>query len=163
MSLRDFTTMVLAFLACAVVAYAVSRLILRQYQRAVLRSMTKLAGRTASPETDARPAPHVPSRPLRFAYADSTSWPPVSSRWALDGLRRTGLVYLLAGLAFAATMFFCTFRPAGWASYAGRFLILLWVFSWPAVLVWRVVTRVQWRWWVTGLAIYWAIGTFELW
>jgi hypothetical protein len=31
------------------------------------------------------------------------------------------------------------------------------------MLVWRVVTRVQWRWWITGLAIYWAIGTCELW
>jgi hypothetical protein len=162
MSLRDFTTMVLAFLACAVAAYSGSRLILRRYQVAVLRSMTKLAGRTASTVTDARPASDVPGRPLRFAYTDSTTWRPVS-RWALNGLRRTGLVYLVAGLAFAATMFFCTFRPAGWASYAGRFCILVWVFSWPAMLVWRVVTRVQWRWWVAGLAIYWAIGTCELW
>ena len=98
MSLRDFTTMVLAFLACAVVAYAVSLLILRRYQSGVLRSMTMLGGRSTSSEADARSAPRVPSGPLRFAYTDPTTWRPVS-RWALNGLRRTGLVYLGAGLA----------------------------------------------------------------
>jgi hypothetical protein len=165
-TLRSFTTLVLLFLACVAVAYLVSWLILRLYQRAVVRSMALASRRESAPDPAVRTSTSAPGQPLGFVYANETA--SAGSRfaavWALDGPRRTALVYLVAGLCFAVTMFLIMFRSQfSSAVYAARLVLASWVFAWPAMLVWKIVTGVSWRGWFTGLVVYYFTGVALAW
>ena len=164
MALRSFTTLILVFLGCVGVAYAVSCLILRQYQMAVLRSMALSFDRAPAPVVRTIVGP--PTDPLGFVYADETAAPrsAFAAFRTLDGPKRTTRVYLVAGLCFALAISLIMFGPRdGWAMWGTRLPILVWVFSWPTMLVWKLVTGVSWRGWGTGLALYCAVGVFFVW
>ena len=85
MTLRSFTTLLLVFLACVGVAFVISVVVLRRYQRAVVRSM---AERISSPGTAAPPrtAINPPARPLGFVTtrAEAAAVATRGRRFALD-------------------------------------------------------------------------------
>jgi hypothetical protein len=166
MTLKSFTTLILVFLGCVGIAYVVSWLILRKYQTAVLRLMSLSLRRERATDAVVRPTSSPPADQLGFVYAEERAR--LGSRFAtlrtLDGPTRAALVYFVSGLCFALTMFLITYRPIdGWAIWAIRLPLMVWVFSWPTMLVWKLVTGVPWLGWCTGVALYYAIGVFYVW
>jgi len=157
-TLRSFTTLLLVFLACVGVAFVISVVVLRRYQRAVVRSM---AERISSPGPAAPPrtAINPPARPLGFVTtrAETAAAAKRGRRFTLDEPRKTALVYLVSGVCFALAMFLITFRTYE-AAYVGRAAMLVWSLSWPAMMVWKPVSGVGWRGWWAGVAVYFAIG-----
>jgi hypothetical protein len=166
MTLKSFTTLILVFLGCVGIAYVVSWLILRKYQTAVLRLMSLSVRRARTPDAAVRPTSSPPADPLGFEYAEESATP--GSQFAalrtLDAPTRAALVYFVSGLCFALTMFLITSRPIhGWVMWATRLPLLVWIFSWPTMLVWKLVTGVPWPGWCAGVALYYAIGVFCVW
>lgn len=141
--------------AGAVFSLPLSLLLLRLYQRAVIKRMNARSEQPASRET---PAPHNGAGPeaatsgdLSLTLIDAAAEqdrPPTANAFfqrAVSAPRRAGFVYGAAGTVFAAIMAFCFLRSSSSEFLPVRFLILLWTYSWPLVLTLPLVTSARHR------------------
>uniref|UniRef100_A0A831U2S5 Uncharacterized protein n=1 Tax=Geobacter metallireducens TaxID=28232 RepID=A0A831U2S5_GEOME len=126
----------------AILALPLSYLLLRLYRKALLRGMNRRGespGGKRSPAPDERAGPAVPPPgELRLNVLDAAlngfgeRAGPLLRR-ARSSPWRAGMVYGAGGLVYAAIMAFCFLRSSSTEILPLRFLILLWVFSWPLV------------------------------
>lgn len=127
----------------AVLALPLSYLLLRLYRQSLLRGMSRRGdhpgegGKTAGVQRE-RPAPPTAGE-LQLKMIDaSSSAGSGGGAGSLLGLSlsspwRAGMVYGAGGVVFAAVMAFCFLRSSNTEFLPLRYLILLWVFSWPLV------------------------------
>jgi len=129
--------------AGAVLALPLSYLLLRLYRQSLLRGMSRRGdhpgegGKTAGVQRE-RPTPPTAGE-LQLKMIDAS--PSAGSgggtgsllNLALSSPWRAGMVYGAGGVVFAAVMAFCFLRSSNTEFLPLRYLILLWVFSWPLV------------------------------
>ena len=129
-------------LAAAALAFPVSLVLLRLYRRAVLRAMRE----SAAPGGGPRPAP--PAGPGGLAplalevvelAAQGAAGDQAAARSVWRDLRRSALVYVAAGCAFSLVVTTAFLAAATDGFYPVRFLLLFWVFAWPALLAYNIV------------------------
>jgi hypothetical protein len=130
-------------IAGALVAYPLSRVLLRMYHRSIARSMAQFGGERIDGNSGGGGLHGRPTRELQVVQANS---PAAAERLVpqatslLNASWRAASVYALAGSAFAAVM------TAAWliatrdeAIPVAKLLLLFWTYLWPAVLTVNLV------------------------
>jgi len=131
----------------ALLAYPLSRLLLRAYHRSIGRSMAQAASGCVTPKPPAAASTSRPTHELQLLDAASgadAARDPAASRHVLDAPWRAALAYAAAGGAFAAVM------TAAWlaatrddAVALTKLTILVWTYLWPAVLTVNLVAGLR--------------------
>ncbi|HEX6829381.1 MAG TPA: hypothetical protein VF104_10425 [Burkholderiales bacterium] len=141
-------------LLAAALAFPVSLVLLRLYRRAVLRAMRESAApagtaarQPAPPATPGRRAP-LSLTVLDLAREAEGGEAAVLARRIGRDLRRSAMIYLAGGGAFALVLAAAFLTAATDGFYPLRFLVLFWVYAWPALLAYNLVAaighRMQW-------------------
>jgi hypothetical protein len=159
--------LVLLILILAVpLAFLTSVILLKLYQRAVLRWMRKRA--TVQPADDTPPdssgMPHEPVEiPLNISILDSVSnvaAHPDTARLYADLIRapwRVAAMYAIAGLCYAlvTTIIFLAATNIGFDLLS--FMIIFWYYAWPVVITVCLVAAATWRTRLIFFVIYFFI------
>ncbi|WP_306532537.1 hypothetical protein [Geobacter sp.] len=129
--------------AGAVLALPLSYLLLRLYRRALLRGMShrgeKPGGGREASHAERAGSMSPPAGEFRLTVLDASPSAGTGNgagsllRLARSSPWRAGMVYGAGGVVFAAIMAFCFLRSSNTEFLPLRYLILLWVFSWPLV------------------------------
>jgi len=137
-------------LLAAALAFPASLFLLRLYRRAVLRAM----GQSAAPaETGTRQQQAPAAAPGNLAplslkvldlSRDTGTGDEAASlaRGINRDLRRSAMVYLAGGCAFSLVVTVAFLAAATDGFYPVRFLLLFWVFAWPALLAYNLVAAI---------------------
>jgi hypothetical protein len=139
-------------IAGALLAYPLSRLLLRVYHRSVARSMAQHGGAAPNP-VPAAPAPAGrPESALQLVDSTGSAHSPlVNAPWSV------ALAYAAAGSAFALAMTAAWLVATKDASLpATKLLLLFWTYLWPAVLTVNLVAGLRRHHW-TFIGIYFAV------
>jgi len=139
-------------IAGALLAYPLSRLLLRVYHRSVARSMAQRGGAAPNPAPAAAAPPGRPGSALRLVDSTgSADSPLVNAPWPV------ALAYAAAGGAFALAMTAAWLVATKDASLpATKLLLLFWTYFWPAVLTVNLVAGLRRHHW-TFIGIYFAV------
>jgi hypothetical protein len=133
-------------LLAAALTFPIAWTILRLYARAVRRSMRSQAHSVAAaPRAPDAPAIDGSGRGARDAVLRDLAEPSANAAAdtllarLLAGPRRAAIVYAAAGLAYGVVMATSRLLADGLQILPVRFLLLVWVFSWPVVLTIGIV------------------------
>lgn len=133
-------------LLAAALAFPVSLFLLRLYRQAVLRAMRESASAAGGERRPAPPAGPGGLAPLTLDVVDlageAGGEAAALSRQASRDLRRSAMVYAAGGCAFSLVVTAAFMIAAADGFYPVRFLLLLWVFAWPALLAYNLVAAV---------------------
>lgn len=135
-------SMYLLLIAGTVFALIASLLLLRSYKAAVLRIMRSVSGTTRREQVSSLPEAGAPNNEPgpQFTVESVGSTPQMKEHrspeylYALQGPKRTALVYSMGGLAFAAVMAAASVLAAGDFVFM-QWLVLLCIYAWPIVLI----------------------------
>lgn len=158
-------------MAGAVLTAPLSWLLLRAYRRAVIRAMGRSASAAAAAADPPKEAPTTGSDtpPLVIVRIDGTEnldhrVNPWLQRLRRE-LRRSTIVYVLAGLAFAMVIALPRTIQPDRHFYPGRYTWITVCYLWPLVVaLWIMTPERRWRLQIAGvyLAILGVVGTWVL-
>jgi hypothetical protein len=145
----------------------ISWVLLQLYKRAVTRAMAKLSKHPdVLQPVKQSPIPAVPPQTqLSIRILDPDEMPKrAASSMVHDTLlkapAKASLVYLLAGLGFAAIMTWGRLTADQTSINPIRMAITLLLYSWPIVLAVQYIAGTTRKRWLTPLALYWSLYLF---
>lgn len=147
-------------LLAAALAFPVSLALLRLYRRAVLRAMRESAAPAGAGPRRLPPAAPRNAAPLSLQAVDLSREAGAGdgaaspARGVVRDLRRSALTYLAGGCAFSLVVTAAFLVAAGDGFYPVRFLLLFWVFAWPALLAYNLVAAIGRRMQLLAAAAY---------
>ena len=167
MQIQFIGSIYVLLIAGTVLALIASLLLLRSYKAAVLRIMSSVSGTTRREQVSSLPdsGASINASGPEFTVENVGSTPQIEDYsspeylYALQGPKRTALVYSTGGLAFAAVMATANVLAAG-DFVVMQWLVLLCVYAWPVVLAANLIMVPHLRTRLTTSGAYFLILLF---